>query len=99
MFNTVMPFSATEETSSCETADDIPVSLTDLFGSTFMFLLIIVHFRLDGVNLLKTTTLFISYGFIVKKSNQITLSTWERQYFTIKTKMFPIPVSERNNNL
>ena len=66
-----MPFSATEETSSCGTADDIPVSLTDLFGSTFMFLLIIVHFRLDGVNLLKTTTLFISYGFIVKKSNQI----------------------------
>ena len=49
MFNTVMPFSAKEETSSCETADDIPASLTDLFGSTFMFLLSLFILDLMGL--------------------------------------------------
>ena len=53
MFNTAVSVSATEETSSCETADDIPSLLTDLFGSNFMFYysLFILDFRIDELNL------------------------------------------------
>ena len=37
MVNTAVSVSATEETSSCEKADDIPSLLTDLFEGNFMF--------------------------------------------------------------